>query len=569
MTDGVDPRRRLEGIEGVRALAASSIVVYHVWLYAAADQRPVALGPLTKGFDNLRAGVTLFFILSGFLLFRPYVAAALRRRPTPSPRAYLRNRALRILPAYWVILTVVTLAFHRELLTEPGRLAANVFLLQNYFPDTIYGPGIVPAWSVAIEVVFYLCVPILGALAIRAVGGGGRRRVGMAFLPVALMIVTGAAAKAAVPTFHGAGVTIWDATFLTHADWFACGMALAIVRVLWEDGQVRVPRWWPPVALTTAAALFTVSAKLYYSGVLSGLEYQSPIALACALALSVVVLPSGRSRLVGMLSRRPLVLAGLASYSLFLWHDPLVRGFRDAGLTFDGRAGFVVNLLVLGSVSALAAATTYRFVEKPALARKRAWQAGAGIDAEPLGSLERRDLRLFPGSRRVAVAERIAAVLPPLSGDRFGEFSVDVPPGLALALDRRSFDVIVRSIIENALKYGEAPYSISAARVGGRVELVVEDRGRGVDPAFADELFEPFSRSHASRAVADGAGLGLANARRLARRAGGEVSYEPADPQGALFRVVLRPVRSRPRLPGWHLLSRKPRRPAGRPATAG
>ena len=95
---------RLAGIEGIRAIAATSVLVYHVYLNGAPDARPVDLGVATKPVENLRAGVTLFFVLSGFLLYRVFVAAALRGLPMPSVREYLRNRALRILPAYLVIL---------------------------------------------------------------------------------------------------------------------------------------------------------------------------------------------------------------------------------------------------------------------------------------------------------------------------------------------------------------------------------------------------------------------------------------------------------------------------------
>jgi peptidoglycan/LPS O-acetylase OafA/YrhL len=53
--------------------------------------------------------VGVFFALSGFLLYRPYLAARLAGRPQPSTRSFLRRRWLRILPAYWVALTVLAI----------------------------------------------------------------------------------------------------------------------------------------------------------------------------------------------------------------------------------------------------------------------------------------------------------------------------------------------------------------------------------------------------------------------------------------------------------------------------
>ena len=143
------------------------------------------------------------------------------------------------------------------------------------------------------------------------------------------------------------------------------------------------------VAGTVGAALFAVaSAKLYYDGTISGLEQQTANAILFAVALGLVVL-SSRSRAVHWLSLRPVVFVGLASYSLFLVHDPIVRGFREWGLTVGGRGGFAVNLAVIAGVSIVAASLSYLYVERPALGRKRNWQvgdrAGLGSSASPDG----------------------------------------------------------------------------------------------------------------------------------------------------------------------------------------
>jgi peptidoglycan/LPS O-acetylase OafA/YrhL len=382
-----DSRSRLAGIEGMRALAASSVLVYHVWLYGAPDGHSVDLGLLTKVFDNLRAGVTLFFVLSGFLLFRPYVAAALRGGATPSLRAYLRNRALRILPAYWFILLFVALALEHTLVHRPQQLLANAGFAQDYVPSYIYGSGIVPAWSLAIEVVFYLCVPVLGGAAILLARRGRLGPVKSAFVPVAVMVAVGFSAKAASRIF-GFG-QVWELSFLMHADWFSAGMALAVVRVLWEDGKAELRRWWLLAALSASLVLTAVSIKLYYAGTLTYVEYQTPIAVSCALLLGLVVLTHERGRINALLSSKPMVAAGLCSYSVFLWHDPLLRWFRSEGVTVAGPMGLAVNVLLLAVVAGVASAFTYRFVEKPALRRKRSWQQGGvpSTAAEPMGSL--------------------------------------------------------------------------------------------------------------------------------------------------------------------------------------
>jgi peptidoglycan/LPS O-acetylase OafA/YrhL len=100
-------RLRLSGIEGLRAVAALAVLTFHVVLFSpAVGSLPLQLPHHgERVFSGLRFGLTLFFVLSGFLLYRPFVAAAMAKRPLPSIRDYLRRRALRILPAYWVILS--------------------------------------------------------------------------------------------------------------------------------------------------------------------------------------------------------------------------------------------------------------------------------------------------------------------------------------------------------------------------------------------------------------------------------------------------------------------------------
>ena len=383
----------------MRALAASSIVVFHVWLYGAEGQHRLDLGPFTVAFAQLRTGVTLFFVLSGFLLFRPYVAAALRRTRRPSTRSYFRNRALRIVPAYWVILLAVAVLFQRELWTAPQQLAANLFLAQNYVPAFILGPGIAPAWSLAIEVVFYLVLPLLGAAAIRLAVDHGVGRVWAAFVPVGFMLALGIASKVALHEMEGGLRSVWALAFFTHADWFAAGMALAVLRVLWEDGELRLPRWWQSGALVGAVGFALAGVKLQ-GAFLSFLEYQTLMAVACGFLLALVVFAEPGNLFVRFLCWKPVLATGLASYSLFLWHDPLVRAFRDAGLTLSGRPGFVFNLFLIALVSGMAATLTYRFVEKPALARKRpSFRAPEPeVTAEPVGSLEESDLRPVPAT---------------------------------------------------------------------------------------------------------------------------------------------------------------------------
>jgi peptidoglycan/LPS O-acetylase OafA/YrhL len=382
------------GIEGLRGLAALTILFYHVWLYGAPGAVEAPLGPSVKVLAHLSTSVTLFFVLSGFLLFRPYAAAALRDQATPRTRQYFLNRALRILPAYWFSLLIVALLFERQLIRDPLALLANAafvhFYIPSYYPfnlGTSNGMfGIVATWSLAVEVIFYLCVPLLGWMAISLARSRRLPTAGAAFVPVAVMIAIGLVSKGGAHAMGGTTRRLWEEAFPIHADWFAAGMAIAVLRILWEDGRIRTPRRWTAVALVSALAFSALGAHLRNSGALTDVEYQTPMAVACAFVLAIVVLPPRPdTRILRFLDSRAMVWFGLWSYSIFLWHDPILRAMRSGGLTLPGAGGFVVNLLVVFVLTVAISAFAYRYVERPALALKRVWhgseRAPGAVDA--------------------------------------------------------------------------------------------------------------------------------------------------------------------------------------------
>jgi peptidoglycan/LPS O-acetylase OafA/YrhL len=387
---------RLTGIEGLRAVAAGSIVLYHVWLYGS-PSGPVDAGYLSRfALPHLPVGVTLFFALSGYLLYRPIVGSLLAKGQVADVRNYLRNRALRILPAYWVILAAVAVVLPAALVRRspseltldraadrPDILVNNALLLHNYVPATL-DTGIGPAWSLAVEVTFYLSLPALALLArylFRRARSSAGLWLALLAAPAALLLL-GAAGKAATAWLVAPGDlpghAILARSFLSHADLFAPGMVLAVLHVLVTRGQVRLPRRWPLIVGGTLLVDVALVVVLTDRGILwdwgVANPYQRLTALACALLVALVVLPSsgsGRpSRLVRILNSRPLFLTGLASYSLFLWHEPITRLLAEQGLTFAGRGGFAANIAVVAVISGGLAAATYRLVERPALARK-------------------------------------------------------------------------------------------------------------------------------------------------------------------------------------------------------
>jgi signal transduction histidine kinase len=130
------------------------------------------------------------------------------------------------------------------------------------------------------------------------------------------------------------------------------------------------------------------------------------------------------------------------------------------------------------------------------------------------------------------------------AGDRVSAVQVEVPEELEASVDPNAFDRIVTNLVVNAFRYGEPPVVVRAEQTDHHLRVAVEDHGTGVAPEFVPDLFERFSRSERSRAVAGGTGLGLAIARAYARAHDGDLVYENAEPHGARFNLVLphRPV---------------------------
>jgi peptidoglycan/LPS O-acetylase OafA/YrhL len=401
---------RVPEIEGLRAVAAWSIVVFHVWVFTSSATLTWNLGPFTAFVSPLQSGVTLFFVLSGFLLYRPIAAAVIDAKSGPPIRRYLHNRALRILPAYWAILTIVVFVLDSAAVGASGHgfvagraadaktFVVQLLLVQNLLPHTIWS-GIPPTWSLTVEVAFYLLLPLLGVGAMLFARGapGSRRRIIAAAGPVVAMLLLGGAGKALVAVLSAgperATVSNWhgvlDRSILTHADLFGFGMGAACVLVLWERGLGH--RLMPLLSKAVARPLAYFGLPTLFLGyyLLPPYVYDAAIALLAALVL-VRLVTAGRtaerpaSRTGRLLVHRFTLAAGRSSYSVFLWNFPLLGFFSMHHLLLGGHGwtAFVANLAIAGTAIAGLSALTYRFVEAPALRLKHgAHNRGAAVPA--------------------------------------------------------------------------------------------------------------------------------------------------------------------------------------------
>lgn len=366
-------------VDSLRAVAALCVVVTHTAVFGGFATHAWTTALLT----NLTIGVPVFFVISGFLLYRPFLAAQVLGAPRTSLRRYAWRRLLRIVPAYWLALTVLAWWVNLRGVFTHDWWRYYLFL-QVYSRRTLYG-GILPAWTLCVEVTFYVFLPVyaagMGRLAARVRRWG---RIRLELVVVAVLAV----ASLALRTIDLAGPrTVLDNTLLENFDWFAVGIVLAAASVAAQDGRGGhvVARWVVHRAVVCwagALALYVALAPLLGNpAVLShGIYYQTPwgglalhigFAVVALLFVAPAVFPRPGSVPARVLSWKVLAWLGLISYGIYLWHDPLLGKLLAHGAYgwWPDKPFVVLTMTTIGA-AVVAAALSYYVLERPILTLK-------------------------------------------------------------------------------------------------------------------------------------------------------------------------------------------------------
>lgn len=365
-------------LDSLRAVAAIAVLGTHAAFWAGAYSQPVWGTALSR----LDVGVAIFFVLSGFLLSRPWIGRHRAGLPAPSIGRYLWKRAIRLAPVY--VVTVVS-----ALVLLPGNRDAGpadwatTLVMGNIYVDGALPDGLTQMWSLATEVAFYLILPGLMWLALsrRPRWSVGHDRLGVV---VAAMVVITIAWLMDLSVRWDDGesmIRLWLPSYLV---WFAVGLVLA-----WCEVRARQEASGAAGRLTDLLRQLGHSPGLCWLSALALLAIAStpvagppdltPPTLGAALTKNLlyaaiagfVILPGvfapAGGHFVRVLSHPALRHVGHLSYSVFCVHLlllELIADWRDVPL-FEGR-GLELFALTLAT-SLMVAEVLYRVVERPFL----------------------------------------------------------------------------------------------------------------------------------------------------------------------------------------------------------
>ncbi len=351
-------RRYFAEVDGLRFVAIGLVVISHIyvcWLLqpgreaahrAVAEGWPPALRFFLQRGDN---GVAVFFVLSAYIISRPFIAAA-RQEQQLSLRNYYLRRIVRIEPPYLIITTGIFLLYVLTGMEHvryygPHYGASMLYLHNIIFPHT-YGLNDI-SWSLEVEVQFYLLAPLLFPVFRLSTTS---RRLTLTALMLSAFILR-----------H-----FWAPPFITliqYAGFFIAGMLIA---ELLADGG-RFGRGWR-VLITALGVAGGVLALFGYfvPASATGWVAQASVPLLVLAALGPTPLRQG-------LRLKWVAIVGGMCYSIYLIHNLLLVFLFKYGFVWqpgsDATGDFVVNLCLLSVVVVAVGAVVYKLVEQPFMRR--------------------------------------------------------------------------------------------------------------------------------------------------------------------------------------------------------
>lgn len=407
-------KERYARYDGLRGICALFVILYHIGYQAGVADIPGRPGPGIWGelLPAFRIFLPPFFVLSGVLLYRSFARAIIAGTPRPAAGPFILGRALRLLPAFWLLTLVVMLTLNLRAV-DGVWYVLKPFLLLHYWltPEVAdWMPGMEHTWTVPVEMSYYVALPVLALLINRYArrGADPAQRARRMLVPFILMGVLGI-----LWTVFAYLPAVSDYTFyyifwpFGYATFFAAGMAMATVSE-YRDVTSTTPavhklvaRWphvWWLGAL--AALVFNMYRPTLLSTDVTELQPLTEYTLFFIFGVCMVLpltVPEVRSRFFdAVLTNRPIRYTGRLSYGVYLWNVPIMYYYFQHGnifgdeplglnvprepMVFSEFAGFTLFVFVGTAVAVL---VSYYLLERPALRLRRS--LGAPRSALELG----------------------------------------------------------------------------------------------------------------------------------------------------------------------------------------
>jgi len=366
--------KRNSALDSLRGLSTILIVVYHISFFSG---HTVAHANSSGAYiDRLNIGVAIFFVLSGFLIFRPFAHSLIHGSPLPKTRNYYLKRAARILPGYWLALFVLAGLDALTIVNTSGFIR-NVFIVHSFTEHNVF-TGIRQAWTLAIEMSFYVVVPAFAYIFVRQT----KRRDGPVSVSSLLKALSVLFLSAYVFRLFIHQTDFW---FLktahiwlpSHVDTLALGMGLAVL-VEAPTSSETLSKVRIFIANHTGAFVlisvfvWLMSANINMAIGLNKSEFHIELLghFLYGMASVLLVAPfcvDSQSLLVKAMSLRLFTWLGTISYGIYLWHMAFLGGnFAEKYMPYTENDGQVLlRFIVVLPASIAIASLSYYVLERP------------------------------------------------------------------------------------------------------------------------------------------------------------------------------------------------------------
>jgi peptidoglycan/LPS O-acetylase OafA/YrhL len=361
-------------LDSLRGFSTILIVVYHTsFVSGYTVEHADSIGAYI---DRLNIGVAIFFVLSGFLIFRPFAHSLIHGSPLPKTRNYYLKRAARILPGYWLALFVLAGLDALTIVNTSGFIR-NVFIVHSFTEHNVF-TGIRQAWTLAIEMSFYVVVPAFAYVFVRQT----KRRNGP--------VVVSTLLKALSFLFLGAyafrlfihQIDFWflDTAHIwlpSHIDTLALGMGLAVLVEAPASAKtlLKVKNFIANHTgsfVVCSVFVWLISANINMAIGLNRTEFHIDLLghFLYGIASVLLVAPfcvDSQALLVKAVSFRLFTWLGTISYGIYLWHMAFLGGnFAEKYMPYTENDGQVLlRFLVVLPASIAIASLSYYVLERP------------------------------------------------------------------------------------------------------------------------------------------------------------------------------------------------------------